>query len=146
MNLSMLPASCWQKKVCLCRRDVGSTLPGRTFSLRRFMVPIHAKKQKEASMNRWSVAQVANLAYRRLPIGEVLELRTASGLATRDTADRLSAPRPMRDPSGVGSSVEGAVRKPWLHSMKIPAPTQGSRYAEQFFERKSYISIGQGQI
>src|SRR5439155_23980882 len=38
-------------------------------------------------MNRCSVAQVANLLYRRLLIGEALERRTASGLATRDTAD-----------------------------------------------------------
>src|SRR5213082_1741197 len=38
-------------------------------------------------MNRFSVAQVANLPYRRLLIGEALGRRTASGLATRDTAD-----------------------------------------------------------
>ena len=36
---------------------------------------------------RCSVAQVANLPYRRLLFGEVLERRTASGLATRDTVD-----------------------------------------------------------
>ena len=40
-------------------------------------------------MSRWSVAQVANLPYRRLLIGEGLEFRTASGLATRDIADGL---------------------------------------------------------
>src|SRR5438046_2781141 len=38
-------------------------------------------------MNRCFVAQVANLLYRRLLIGEALDRRTASGLATRDTAD-----------------------------------------------------------
>src|SRR2546422_6167138 len=38
-------------------------------------------------MNRCSAAQVANLPYRRLLIGEALGRRTASGLATRDTAD-----------------------------------------------------------
>jgi len=39
-------------------------------------------------MNRCSVAQVANLLYRRLPIGEALELLTDSGLAICDTAQR----------------------------------------------------------
>src|SRR5437773_1449302 len=39
-------------------------------------------------MNRCSLAQVANLLSRRLLIGETLERRTASGLATRDTAQR----------------------------------------------------------
>src|SRR5438477_12855652 len=39
------------------------------------------------SMNRCSVAQVANLLYRRLLIGEALGRQTASGLATRDTVD-----------------------------------------------------------
>src|SRR5207247_11426973 len=45
-----------------------------------------ASKSSRLSMNRCSVAQVANLPYRRLLIGEALERRTASGLATRDTA------------------------------------------------------------
>src|SRR2546425_478228 len=39
-------------------------------------------------MHRCSVAQVANLPYRRLLIGEASELRTAIELATRDTAQR----------------------------------------------------------
>jgi hypothetical protein len=50
-------------------------------------------------MTRYSVAQVANLPYRRLLIGAALGLRTASGLATlatRDTADKLSALRKAR--------------------------------------------------
>src|SRR6266550_6177579 len=42
-------------------------------------------------MNRCSVAQVANLLYRRLLIGEALGRQTASGLATRDTAQRGQA-------------------------------------------------------
>ena len=42
-------------------------------------------------MNRCSVAQVANLLYRRLLIGEALGRQTASGLATRDTAQRGEA-------------------------------------------------------
>src|SRR5438128_11567495 len=50
-----------------------------------------ASKSCRLPMNRCSVAQVANLPYRRLLIGEVLERRTASGLATRDTAQRGQA-------------------------------------------------------
>ena len=38
-------------------------------------------------MDRCSVAQVANLPYRRLLISEALGGQTASGLATHDTAD-----------------------------------------------------------
>jgi len=49
------------------------------------------------SMNLCSVAQVANLPYRRLPIGDALEIRTAGGLASRDTAQRgYATGRPSR--------------------------------------------------
>src|SRR5207237_2070639 len=46
-----------------------------------------ASKSWRPPMNRCSVAQVANLLYRRLLIGEALGRQTASGLATSDTAD-----------------------------------------------------------
>src|SRR6266480_5810479 len=46
------------------------------------------KKGCRLPMNRCTVAQVANLLYRRLLIGEALGGQTASGLATRDTAQR----------------------------------------------------------
>ena len=49
------------------------------------------KKGCRLPMNRCSVAQVANLPYRRLLIGEALGRQTASGLATRDTAQRGQA-------------------------------------------------------
>src|SRR6266436_6267981 len=45
-------------------------------------------------MNRQAVARVANLPYRRLLIGEALERRTASGLATRhDTSGETTNSR-----------------------------------------------------
>ena len=44
-------------------------------------------KQSQCNCNAFSVAQVANPLYRRLLIGEALERRTASRLATRGTAD-----------------------------------------------------------
>src|SRR5207247_8443534 len=68
-------------------QDAGAPTPSRCGSW-----PQCAQKVRgDLPMNRCSVAQVANLPYRRLLIGEVLERRTASGLATRDTAQRGQA-------------------------------------------------------
>src|SRR5213596_392145 len=79
-------------------------------------------------MNRCFVAQVANLLYRRLLIGEALERRTASGLATRDTADTAGcatteaqhgavpeAGAPLR----TGSGSQCAVARTWGLSMNL---------------------------
>src|SRR5206468_7556610 len=80
-------------------------------------------------MNRCSVAQVANLPYRRLLIGGALELRTASGLATRDTADTAvcataeaqhdavpEAVAPLRTGSGSQCAVARSWRLPMNRS------------------------------
>jgi len=51
----ILPA----EKARLCRRDVGSTLPGGT-SFRRFMVPIRAQNEWRLPMNLKMVLLISN--------------------------------------------------------------------------------------
>src|SRR5947207_8811321 len=95
-------------------------------------------------MNCCSVAQVANLPYRRLPIGGALERRTASGLATRDTADTAvcatteaqhEAVPEAGAPFRAGSGSQCAVARTWRLSMNRapsphPSPPLGERVSE----------------
>src|SRR5204863_9053052 len=82
-------------------------------------------------MNRCSVAQVANLLYRRLLIGEALERRTASGLATRDTADTAVCATPP-DPSQVGSKCASApCQFPCWEGLGVGSCSQCMRKSER---------------
>src|SRR5437762_3902715 len=104
------------------------------------------KKACRLPMNRCSVAQVANLPYRKLLIGEALERRTASGLATRDTAQRCKAATQVA--AGILPAVElgfqpggrnaphAAGRMPDRKSTRLNSSHRCISYAVFFLKKK----------
>src|SRR5437762_10724362 len=69
----------------------------RTADYQSAIQPVGATSQGRGEISATVVAQIGNLPYRRLAIGDALDCRTHSGLPIRDTASRRYVAGPRRN-------------------------------------------------